>query len=133
MLVAISIPIFNAQLEKARESTDVANARDYYAEISTALVEGSLSSDSTTMKVSGGLTATATYNSSTKKLEKVSVEGTTVHQKVYNTWESGNPEIGGYKLADSSAPANASANKITYTYSEDAGGHIYLSGVAWES
>ena len=34
MLVAISIPIFNAQLEKSREATDVANLRNAYAEIS---------------------------------------------------------------------------------------------------
>jgi hypothetical protein len=32
VLVAISIPIFTAQLEKAREATDVANLRAAYAE-----------------------------------------------------------------------------------------------------
>ena len=31
VLVAISIPIFSAQLEKAREATDVANLRSAYA------------------------------------------------------------------------------------------------------
>ena len=33
VLVAIAIPIFTSQLEKAREATDIANIRDYYAEI----------------------------------------------------------------------------------------------------
>jgi len=33
VLVAISIPIFSAQLEKAREATDLANVRSAYAEI----------------------------------------------------------------------------------------------------
>ena len=32
VLVAISIPIFSAQLEKAREATDLANVRSAYAE-----------------------------------------------------------------------------------------------------
>lgn len=33
VLVAISIPIFNSQLEKAREATDLANVRSAYAEV----------------------------------------------------------------------------------------------------
>ena len=39
MLVAISIPIFTAQLEKARQSTDLANLRASYAEAATASLE----------------------------------------------------------------------------------------------
>jgi hypothetical protein len=38
VLVAISIPIFSAQLEKAREATDLANIRAAYAECSTAVL-----------------------------------------------------------------------------------------------
>ena len=34
VLVAISIPIFTTQLEKAREATDLANLRSAYAEVS---------------------------------------------------------------------------------------------------
>ena len=33
MLVAIAIPIFTSQLEKSRESTDLANVRSAYAEM----------------------------------------------------------------------------------------------------
>ena len=33
VLVAISIPIFSSQLEKAREATDLANVRAAYAEV----------------------------------------------------------------------------------------------------
>lgn len=36
VLVAISIPIFTSQLEKARESVDLANVRAAYAQISAA-------------------------------------------------------------------------------------------------
>lgn len=40
VLVAISIPIFTSQLEKAREATDAANIRSAYAELSAdALTE----------------------------------------------------------------------------------------------
>lgn len=36
VLVAISIPIFTSQLEKSRESVDLANTRAAYAEVMTA-------------------------------------------------------------------------------------------------
>ena len=36
VLVAIAIPIFSSQLEKAREATDLANMRSAYAECSAA-------------------------------------------------------------------------------------------------
>ncbi|HAN50751.1 MAG TPA: pilin [Lachnospiraceae bacterium] len=36
VLVAIAIPIFTSQLEKAREATDMANIRSAYAEVQTA-------------------------------------------------------------------------------------------------
>ncbi len=38
VLVAISIPIFSAQLEKAREATDAANIRASYAEAMAAFL-----------------------------------------------------------------------------------------------
>lgn len=38
VLVAISIPIFTSQLEKAREATDAANIRSAYAEVSAAIL-----------------------------------------------------------------------------------------------
>lgn len=40
VLVAISIPIFTSQLEKAREATDAANLRSAYAEVSVAVLDG---------------------------------------------------------------------------------------------
>lgn len=38
VLVAISIPIFTSQLEKAREATDEANIRAAYAQVSAAVL-----------------------------------------------------------------------------------------------
>ena len=48
VLVAISIPIFTAQLEKAREATDAANLRAAYAEVSADAI---LNDGTTTKKV----------------------------------------------------------------------------------
>ena len=44
VLVAVSIPIFTSQLEKAREATDLANLRAAYAECSTSVLTGESSS-----------------------------------------------------------------------------------------
>lgn len=40
VLVAIAIPIFSSQLEKAREATDMANIRAAYAEVVTSELTG---------------------------------------------------------------------------------------------
>lgn len=40
VLVAIAIPIFTSQLEKAREATDLANLRAAYAECTTSVLTG---------------------------------------------------------------------------------------------
>ena len=63
VLVAISIPIFTSQLEKAREATDAANLRSAYAECSAAVLDG----DSTNyyMQVNP-VQATAGFTSSVK-------------------------------------------------------------------
>ena len=45
VLVAIAIPVFTAQLEKAREATDIANVRSAYAEVVTAYLTGESTSN----------------------------------------------------------------------------------------
>ena len=45
VLVAISIPIFSSQLEKAREATDMANIRAAYAAVSTDVLTDPKASD----------------------------------------------------------------------------------------
>lgn len=49
VLVAISIPIFSAQLEKSREATDAANIRSAYAEVSADLLTDDSSNTSVTV------------------------------------------------------------------------------------
>ena len=39
VLVAMSIPIFTSQLEKAREATDAANIRSQYAQVMIAAID----------------------------------------------------------------------------------------------
>ena len=81
VLVAISIPIFTAQLEKAREATDEANIRSAYAECSASVLTGVSSSTDVTVTNTGGV-ITAT-KSVTLKQQKAGWEGGT------------NPEIAG--------------------------------------
>ena len=47
VLVAIAIPIFTSQLEKAREATDLANLRAAYAECTTSVLTGEANDDVT--------------------------------------------------------------------------------------
>lgn len=56
VLVAIAIPIFTSQLEKAREATDVANIRAAYAEATTKVLSGD--DDGTTAEGKAKATAT---------------------------------------------------------------------------
>ena len=76
VLVAISIPIFTAQLEKSREAVDMANLRSAYAEVMAA-----------------GLTEDTAHYTKT----------VTAKQKDTSKWEGGNPEIGGISVAPASS------------------------------
>lgn len=51
VLVAISIPIFSSQLEKAREATDLANIRSAYAEVTANYLTNSTAQSKTVTKV----------------------------------------------------------------------------------
>lgn len=58
VLVAIAIPIFTSQLEKAREATDLANLRAAYAECTTAVLTGETNGNGNTEdKVTAGSTS----------------------------------------------------------------------------
>lgn len=67
VLVAIAIPIFTSQLEKAREATDLANLRAAYAECTTAVLTG----NSETTDVKQGNTADNKPDGSYKKEVKL--------------------------------------------------------------
>jgi len=92
VLVAISIPIFIAQLEKSREATDAANVRSAYAEASADL----LTNDASTFS---------------KHVDA---------KQTKPGWEGGSgPEINGEELAASTkgwtVAADTTNNKVTIT------------------
>lgn len=74
VLVAVSIPIFTSQLEKAREATDEANLRSFYAECSAAALTGV--ADNTDVTVTKGTTGviTATSKVYTMKQQKTGLQ-----------------------------------------------------------
>lgn len=51
VLVAIAIPVFTSQLEKAREATDLANIRAAYAEATVEVLESDNATVSKTVKL----------------------------------------------------------------------------------
>lgn len=99
--MAISIPIFTSQLEKAREATDAANIRSAYAEISadaitgeeikTAKTEGKI-----TINVSSAADGVTTYTATVTLTQK------------QPDWQSTAPQIGGL-TADGTPKADGTA------------------------
>ena len=101
VLVGISIPIFTSQLEKSRESTDIANLRAAKAAAVTVYLEGVPDDVSTETRVTWNKDATtnvydgsfeAYYNAEEGKLQKTKPaatdaygEGTTMVGKADNT------------------------------------------------
>ena len=93
VLVAISIPIFTSQLEKAREATDEANIRSIYAQLSADVLTENTTTDTTKDKTScptavtyivtkdttsGQVTGTATYKMTQKTAGLTSSDSITV-------------------------------------------------------
>ena len=130
VLVAIAIPVFTTQLEKARESTDMADARAYYAEIATALVSGDLydDDDHDTIHVGNNLTATASFDAGV--VTAVEVTGWEAHQTVVG-WQSGDQVMAGVTVDEGDDWTGAIS--ITYEFAADADGDPYLDDVTVET
>ena len=73
VLVAISIPIFTSQLEKARQATTEANLRSAYAEASAALLTNDTGSIAT-----GDVKVTVTNGAGTVVVKPVDIETVTL-------------------------------------------------------
>ena len=73
VLVAISIPIFTSQLEKAREATDAANIRSAYAELAADALTG----DAVTKSEEGNITINAAEATSDTLIATVQLTQTT--------------------------------------------------------
>ena len=109
VLVAIAIPVFTNQLEKAREATDAANIRSAYAEVmACALTDAA---DTTNGVTKGGTDGAYTYSKDVGVVQK---------QK---GWQNTSiTEIAGIKLNDADHPIAAEKLKgWTVSYSEGTG------------
>lgn len=102
VLVAISIPIFTSQLEKAREATDAANLRSAYAEVMTASLT---QADDVT-----GVTRTGT-----KAGEYVYTATVAANQTVAEWQDKAIEDIGGVKIGDIPAQLKGSSWNVVYT------------------
>lgn len=88
VLVAISIPIFTSQLEKAREATDLANIRSAYAECSTAVLTNTNGENGVTFTAAAGTTP-ASASKDVKLTQK---------QSDWQTADAATNEIAGKKI-----------------------------------
>ena len=133
VLTAIAIPVFSAQLEKSRESVDLANIRSYYAEITTGILTGDLVKKDSTITVATNLTATlgADIPTTAGGTFTVTVAGATLSQKTVK-WQTASYDVAGVTSItgiDSAIPAAKAAN-IAYTFTLATDGDYYLSAIA---
>ena len=84
VLVAISIPIFTAQLEKSKEAVDEANLRSAYAECSAAVLSATDPGTGFTYENKDGV---------------ITCSKEVTLKQAKNDWQGGAPEIAGVKLA----------------------------------
>lgn len=115
VLVAIAIPIFTSQLEKAREATDLANLRAAYAQATTNLLTGSEKPEATTpAMVSKGKIEKLTDATTIGNIEvsKITIDpGKTVKVTVD---ENGTVTLsGGATVSDSTPTATSGAAKAS--------------------
>lgn len=106
VLVAISIPIFSAQLEKAKEATDMANIRSAYAEV----IANYLGDSTKGYEISVNLKSDTTNYESDKNAEIAGVKYETILKKaspcVVKIDEKGKVTIGGEDAKTSNISGN---------------------------
>lgn len=110
VLVAISIPIFTAQLEKSREAVDLANIRAAYAECSTAVLTGETENGVTAVTVTGG-------NGYQKDVE-------IVQQKANWTSSNADVEVAGKKVSELTWKPTDSTTKYKVTVTVNNNGDL---------
>ena len=107
VLVAISIPVFSKQLEKSRESTDLANVRSAYAAVMTSILSDDVS---------------ATYQGNKIYQGDGLYEVVVSLEQTQEGWQSSLPiTIGGITSSDSEHWIGQPGNTCTISYTEDTG------------
>lgn len=116
VLVAIAIPVFTNQLEKAREATDAANIRSAYAEVMATALTDTDRADATDAKLTNDVKKTVTDGKAVWSKDVDAV------QKQKDWQNTSITEIAGIKLTDATKPIAAQSLKgWTVTYSEVSG------------
>ena len=87
ILVAVAIPIFTSQLNKARYETDIANARSYFAECVAAQINGDAAAPTYqyNYQLSGGNTECKTFNNSEVKVQYTSPDSNIGKSMTFST------------------------------------------------
>lgn len=118
VLVAISIPIFSSQLEKAREATDAANIRSAYAELSADAITGD---EIGTAKEEGNVTINASSGDSGSRVYTATIK-LTQQQDGWQTAALASGTIGGISAGSPTKKGTATltiyenGDKGTLTY-----------------
>lgn len=107
VLVAVSIPIFSSQLEKAREATDAANIRAAYAELSADALTG----EAVTSKTEGKITINEAAANAT------SYTATIVLTQQQADWQSAS--LKGSKIGAADAGTPTAGGHATLTVNSD--------------
>lgn len=99
VLVAIAIPVFNSQLEKSREATDIANMRDAYAVITADLMAPD--SNIANHNVENISYTAATLDSNGNITTPASAEVTLT--QTIDEWQTASPSVAGQALTAADA------------------------------
>ena len=124
VLVAISIPIFTSQLEKARDGVSIANIRAAYAQAQSAY----LTADGKTTDADDGVTVAYTN----QKVSKITVAGVVIKSEDDNNWSGVGAELPWVTSADNVTPADdgkAGTRDVEFSYDTDG----KITGVAFKS
>jgi type IV pilus assembly protein PilA len=113
VLVAIAIPVFTGQLEKAREATDAANIRSAYGVIQAAALT---QEDATSIKKND--TKDTKYTVPNTAAGSRQYQAVVTLQQTQDGWQSGAQDIGGVAIAQSAATGKGTA---TILYDESTG------------
>lgn len=129
VLTAIAIPVFTNQLEKSREATDLSNARAAYAEVTAAILDGSLTKETghTTRTISGGLTATLTDTGTGNY--SVEITNFPIKQTVEG-WATTGGNIAGVSISDTNGKPKAPTCTLKFEWTRSDSGE-YLSAVTF--
>lgn len=112
VLVAVSIPIFTSQLEKARDGVSIANIRAAYAQAQSAYLtaDGKTTDADTDVTVAYGTDG---------KVTTITVDKVVIKSEKANNWSGVGAQLPWVTSADAVTPADpgtSATKKVVFTY-----------------